>query len=324
MSWEITLILALQSIPGLTGLMKFFSFLGTEDFFLLVMPAVYWCVDATIGVRLGMILVTSNMLNTFFKLAFHAPRPYWVNSRIQALAHETSYGLPSGHAQHAVALWGGLAAQIRQRAAWGVAGALIVGISLSRIYLGVHFPTDVLGGWVIGAAVVWGVGQAEARWGARLSKWSLPMQIGAAFVISLIYLAVMVGTRAALAGTPDPAGWSVAVQVAQPDAAPINPRALEGSFTTAGLLFGLGAGLALQTRYARFNAGGAGNKRAARYAIGVAGALVFWLGLKVIFPADATPVALTLRYLRYALTALWVFYLAPWVFLKLKLAERSG
>ena len=146
LQWGISLVLALQNIGGLEGVMQFFTFLGSEEFFLLVLPLVYWCVDAAVGARGAVVLVASVALNGLLKLVFHLPRPYWIDRRVQAMASETSYGLPSGHAQNAAALWSFLAAQMKRQWAWAVALALIFFISLSRLYLGVHFLTDSLGG----------------------------------------------------------------------------------------------------------------------------------------------------------------------------------
>ena len=109
MKWGIGLILILQSIPGLTLLMQFFTFLGNEPFYLFILPAIYWCLDPRLGRRLALILVLSNSLNGLLKIAFHLPRPAWIDPRIKVLSLEKSYGLPSGHAMNAVALWGYLA-----------------------------------------------------------------------------------------------------------------------------------------------------------------------------------------------------------------------
>jgi membrane-associated phospholipid phosphatase len=325
MTWQISFILALQNLPGLTGVMRFFSFLGTEEFYLLFMPAIYWCVDATLGARLAVMLVSSASLNALLKLAFHLPRPYWVDAQVKALSTEPAYGLPSGHAMNAVAIWGSLAAQLKKRWVWAAALGLIFLISLSRLYLGAHFPTDVLGGWVFGAVVVWALLKWEAPVRARLAQWSLGTQIGAVFVLSLIYLALVAGILTALGARPDPVGWGQTARAAVSPAVADNaygPRNPEGAVTAAGLLFGLGAGLALTSRYARFDARGPWGKRAARFGLGIVGALVFWLGLKMVFPTEPFLLGMTLRYGRYALTGLWVFYLAPWVFVKTKLAER--
>jgi hypothetical protein len=92
-------------MDALDGLMRFFSFLGEENFFSAFIPVVYWCVDATLGIRLLTLLVFSNFINGLGKWVFRAPRPYWVDARVKALSIEPSYGLPSGHAQNAVGIW---------------------------------------------------------------------------------------------------------------------------------------------------------------------------------------------------------------------------
>lgn len=86
--------------------MKGFTFLGSEEFFLLGLPVLYWCVDARIGLRMGVVLLLNGVVNSVLKLAFFGPRPYWVNPQVKALVSETSFGVPSGHAQMAAGLWG--------------------------------------------------------------------------------------------------------------------------------------------------------------------------------------------------------------------------
>ena len=133
---------------------KILSFFGSEEFYLLIMPALLWCVNARIGLRVGVMFLLSANLNGALKLFFHAPRPAWMDAKIVAQAVETSFGFPSGHAQNAVAVWGLLAAKTKSRLAWGVALILCVLIGLSRLVLQVHFPGDVLGGWLIGALLL--------------------------------------------------------------------------------------------------------------------------------------------------------------------------
>jgi membrane-associated phospholipid phosphatase len=326
MQWGISLILSLQNVGGLESVMKFFTFLGTEEFFLLTLPLVYWCVDAGVGARGAVVLVASSSLNGLLKLIFHLPRPYWIDRRVQAMASETSYGLPSGHAQDATALWGFLASALRKAWAWAAALALIFFISVSRLYLGVHFPTDALGGWIAGGLLLYAIlkwEQPVTAWLRRLGLWP---QIGVALAVSLIFLALNAAVLAALAPTPDPAEWEQNAAAASPPAPSeraIDPRNPADPVTSAGLIFGLGAALALLPRV-RFDARGPLGKRAARFAVGIVGALLFWRGLALVFPTEPLALALTLRYLRYALTIFWVIYLAPWVFLKTRLAEPQA
>ena len=105
----------LQSLGAwLQSLSKLLSFLGNESFYILVMPAVYWCVDALAGLRMGMILVLSATLNGIVKLIFKSPRPYWVDKRVVPIAQERSFGLPSGHAMNAAALWGQISREFQK------------------------------------------------------------------------------------------------------------------------------------------------------------------------------------------------------------------
>src|SRR5512147_2308957 len=95
--------------------MRFFSYFGNEEFFLLVMPLIYWSVDSALGLRMGMILMTSNLLNYIGKLAFAGPRPYWISLRVRALwLTETTFGIPSGHSQLTMSVWGICAAYFKR------------------------------------------------------------------------------------------------------------------------------------------------------------------------------------------------------------------
>jgi membrane-associated phospholipid phosphatase len=144
-------IIAIQSLGGWLELpMKIFTFLGNENFFFLVLPMLYWSLDAGLGLRVAFILVTSNALNPIGKYLFASPRPYWVSARVEPLSIEHSFGIPSGHAQNSAALWGIMAAWSGKRWAWITAIAIAFLVGFSRLYLGMHFAHDVIVGWLIG------------------------------------------------------------------------------------------------------------------------------------------------------------------------------
>jgi membrane-associated phospholipid phosphatase len=92
------------------------------------------------------------LLNEGLKLIFTRPRPtLW-----QSLIQETTYSFPSGHALGSMVLYGCLAYLLAQSypsrspLIYGVASVIIIMIGLSRLYLGVHYPTDVIAGYIIG------------------------------------------------------------------------------------------------------------------------------------------------------------------------------
>jgi membrane-associated phospholipid phosphatase len=319
-------ILALQSLGGwLTLPMKAFSFLGSEDFFMLILPALYWSVDAALGLRVGVILLVSSSLNTAFKLALVGPRPYWYSTQIKAFASETSFGLPSGHSQAAVGVWGMLASQLKKRWVWIVAILMIFFIGLSRMYLAVHFPTDVFLGWLLGAVILWLVLRLWDPIAARLRKLNLGMQVLAIFIASLLLvgLALIPAYLLQASGWQMPAIWlQNAAQMAPGGDLPA-PTALAGLFTTTGTLFGLGAGFAWLNRSGGFHTRGTWQKRALRYILGVIGVLVIRYGLKAIFPEGETFLGYVFQYIRYGAIGAWVSAGAPLLFFKLKLAERN-
>jgi membrane-associated phospholipid phosphatase len=141
--------------------------LGYEEFIVLLLLTLYWCVDQMIGLRVGIVLMTANTFNTFFKFLFHSPRPYWISDDVTAYSHETSFGLPSGHAQIAASVWGWLAVEVKKRWFTVVAVVLIFLIGFSRLYLGVHFFSDVLLGWFLGALLVF----LFMKWQNMFSEW---------------------------------------------------------------------------------------------------------------------------------------------------------
>lgn len=141
--------------------------LGYEEFFILLLPTLYWCIDQMVGLRLGIILMMANVSNTFFKFLFNNPRPYWISDDVRVYSYESSFGLPSGHAQIAASVWGWLAFEVKKRWFTLVALGLIFLIGVSRLYLGVHFASDVLLGWFLGALLVFGF----ATWHQQFGQW---------------------------------------------------------------------------------------------------------------------------------------------------------
>jgi undecaprenyl-diphosphatase len=147
--------------PALTEAMRAVSLIGEPAFlFVLGVPAVVWFVRK--GWRRTVLLFAitvagAEILDQVLKLMFHRPRP----GAFFALGQPMGYSFPSGHALVSCAFFGGLAvfAAARtgsraRRCLYYVGAAVpIAAIGFSRIYLGMHYPSDVLGGWA--AAAVW-------------------------------------------------------------------------------------------------------------------------------------------------------------------------
>jgi membrane-associated phospholipid phosphatase len=319
--WGIPWILKLQSLGNwLTPPMQFFTFLGLEQFYILVMPAVLWCFDIGLGLRVGMILLTSNMLAFTLKLAFGLPRPYWISRRVQALSTEWSFGLPSSHAMNAVTLWGRLAAAIQQRWALVTAVSLTLLISLSRIELGVHFPADVIAGWIFGGLLLFAFLKYERSATERLRGATPAARLGVAIVGPLALVGLSLAARAPRAPIGVPAVWAETAAAAAPDAAPIDPLEVSSILAIGGIFLGFAVGGALLVRWGGFRVEGPWSQRLMRFGAGLAGVVVIFIGLAAIFPSGPSALATGLRVFRYAFVGFWISYLAPRVFVWAKLA----
>ena len=321
--WDIGIyiIASFQSITWLVSPMAFFSFLGSEEFFLFVLPLLYWCVDTALGLRVGLILLFSTLLNDVFKILLSDPRPFWYSTEVKAFANETTFGIPSGHSQSAVAVWGMVAYYLNRPWVWFTSIAVMFLIGLSRIYLGVHFPTDVLAGWFIGGILLFCFIKYWDPVAAWLKRLTFAQQGLVAFVVSLGFIALVKLAILSLGNWTIPDAWILNAVTAFPEGPAPDPLNIGGVISTAGTLFGLSLGLAWFTRRGGFSVKGTAGQKVARFLVGVVGVAILYLGLKVVFPAGEGAVPNAFRYLRYSLVGAWVSAGAPWFFIRMKLAK---
>ena len=320
-SLEILYNLVLQSMGNwLITPMRFFTFLGEEEFFFLVMPVFYWCVNAALGLRLGLVLVLSNALNATLKLAFQSPRPYWIDARVKALVSEAAFGLPSGHAQTAAAMWGLIGTTFKRPWVVVIVIFTILMIGISRIYLGVHFLSDVLAGWVVGGLLLFIVIRLDKKITAWVDGLSTNRLILACLASSLlIFASVAIGSAVSRSWTIPPE-WAANVSAAGGD--PISPVSAESAYTLGGTWLGLTIGAVWMFRkVGGFKPLPGVNRRVLCYLLGLAGVLIFWYGLGIVFPRQEDMLSFSLRFLRYFLVGLWVTAGAPWLFKRFSLVQ---
>jgi len=289
--WGLDLIRTIQLVhgPALDAVFRAITFMGNEEFFLILLPLIFWCVDFAVGVRLAFVYLLSVYANTGLKYLFAHPRPFELDPTVQLYDAE-GYGLPSGHSQSAVVVWGTIATGFRKAWLWVVAILLMVLIGFSRVYLGVHFPTDVLSGWAVGAVFLAAYLALEPRFTAWLKRAGLAVQLALAVAVPLALLL--------LHHTRD-TGSSMAV------------------------LMGMGVGVVLSRRIVPFSADGPLWQRAVRLLVGAIVLLILYLGLKLVFPAEGEPLYFVMRVVRYALVGLWAALGAPWMFRKLRLTSSG-
>ena len=287
LQWGINLIISIQQIRGpvLDNIFLNITFLAEEEFYLLLLPFIFWCVDFGLGARLAILYLLSSWLNISLKDLFKQPRPFEIDQSVM-ISSASGYGLPSIHAQSAVVVWGSIALWGRKTWLWVVAIGLIILIGFSRVYLGVHFPIHVLAGWVIGVVLLGVFPVAQPAIGKKFMKFNLWLQLILTSAVPIALLLIH----------------------------PVNSTA-----ASMGTLAGVGIGLVLVHRYISFNAQGLWWHRAIRFIIGSIVVFALYIGLKAVFPGEESVLYLAFRFLRYGLIGVWVSLGAPWLFRKLKL-----
>jgi membrane-associated phospholipid phosphatase len=320
--FEIPIILWIQNLGSwLTEPMRIFTFLGTEEFFLLFLSALYWCIDSTIGLRVAFSLLISNSVNSSLKLAFRGARPYWLSSGIQSVVHETSFGIPSGHAQNSMVVWGTIALGFRKKWVTIVCCLLIFLVGFSRIFLGVHWISDVVAGWMIGLILLWVIAKLErpvVRWWIERSFF---LQILLSLLICLLVILTGFFWQTQFITWNTPALWLENIAIHFPGAS-IIPVSLADNFSLAGLWLGMLIGASWLHRLHGHIPPTNFGKKVLVYIIGLLGVLIFWRGLGIIFPQSEDWIGYGFRTFRYALVGFWIIALAPLLFRKLNLSAK--
>lgn len=134
--------------PVLDFIFSLITLCGEETVFMAVGMIVFWCIHKYKGYYLLCVGFMGTVINQFLKILCRVPRP-WIkdpNFTIVESAREaaTGYSFPSGHTQTSVGLFGGIARATKIRALRMGMIVLAVLVALSRMYLGVHTPADVL------------------------------------------------------------------------------------------------------------------------------------------------------------------------------------
>ena len=185
---DVSSVVTVQEILGPSAFLVIdtISEMGTGPPFVIALLISFLLFGTRVGLKAGLYFFAASYLTYVLKFLIKAPRPYYLSREVIPYSGSDGYGMPSGHAmQNAAAL----AVPIRYaRAKWVsvVLGIFVLLVALSRVYLGVHFPIQVIAG-VIGGLCLFAffewIGPRVVRWLKQLS----PLQ-QAAVVLSPIPL----------------------------------------------------------------------------------------------------------------------------------------
>ncbi|HQB32720.1 MAG TPA: phosphatase PAP2 family protein [Erysipelotrichaceae bacterium] len=139
----------LQTI--LLYLNHFFSMLGEETVAVAVMGFIYWGIDKRKGEKIGVAIMLAAVMTPYLKNIFKRLRPYQCSDRIELLRDVDGYSFPSGHSSSSASLFSAVAVMFKESRILQVFGILVPFlVAFSRIYLGAHWPTDVVVGLAVG------------------------------------------------------------------------------------------------------------------------------------------------------------------------------
>lgn len=290
---------AAQSLasPALTAVMKGITGMMSEYVFFVVILILFWTVRERKAFRLGVLIICGLWLNLVMKRLFDMPRPFHLDP-VLGIIPERGGGFPSGHAQLAVlalippAAWydrrcrtrgGGILPPV---AVWTAAAVLIFLISFSRVYLGVHFPQDILGGWLFATLCLAVFFAVERRTFPRPFKLRLALAAAASLVMNALY-----------------------------------PR----DTVPGALLLGFATGYAVLREKISFVTEDIPPPTILlRLLVGFAGTSALYLTLKSLFPNSSSAWYNLFRFVRYAAMGLWVTAGAPLLFSRLLPASHQA
>ena len=165
--WEVSLMEWIQSWLGTVGvaIASAITMLGEDLVCVAVLGFLYWCWNKEFGKHVGLNVLVGITLNPMIKNIFIRRRPYFDNEGIKCLkAVDNSadiynipaqgYSFPSGHSTNAVTLYTSIGKYTKKKILMVLGVVLPLLVGFSRFALGVHYPTDVICGWLLGVIVI--------------------------------------------------------------------------------------------------------------------------------------------------------------------------
>ena len=301
--WEVRLMEFLQNGMGpfLTTLASFISILGEQYVLVAVLGFIYWCWDKETGKRIGLNIMMGLVYNPYFKNIAIRRRPYFDNPTIKCLKPVEAdadiydigaqgYSFPSGHSTNSLIIYGSVARFFRNKFTLIVGILLPLLVGISRFCLGVHYPTDVLCGWALGAVIIFVMPALLDKF--KEKKLTLYAVI---FCISL--------TGCLFCVTDD-------------------------YYTGLGMMLGFFIGDIFEEKYVKFENTRNAGEIIVRLVICFAVFLGLNVGLKLPFPKEllssGTPLAFFIRAARYALTLFIIVGPLPMLFKHIRFGNKKA
>ena len=288
-SFEINVLLFLQNLRTdlLNVLMQGITMLGEEVIIVLVIAILYFCIDKKFAQKLLYTVLTSIGINGIVKNLVRFPRPF-STGKITCVREGTAtgYSFPSGHTQTFATTSTTIAKKVKKPLVIFLVGILITLVALSRMYLGAHYPSDVVVGALLG--VVIGVVGSTLFDKIKNKKW--------------LYLAII------LIELP-----FIILFLIKPDAE------YEDFFKAFGMIVGFLLAVMFEEKYAPLEYNVSIGKKVLRVVLGLVLALVVKEGVKLLNVFDSLTINLVFAAIRYGVLIFVALGIGPWIFKKLKI-----
>jgi len=270
MGFEIEIILWLQSFRSgfLDSFFEFVTMFGEELIIIAILGFIYWCYDKKTGEQIGITVFVSLVLNAFLKTLVRRYRPYVVDDRIAAIRQHTAggYSFPSGHTQGAASIFSSLAIWMKKRWLTILSAVIIVLVAISRMYLGVHYLSDVIVGGLLGVGISWAGYKYFSKHSVTpiLYKYVLygAISIGLIFYILTLFTIQATDTLNNAINLYDK---------------------LESTLVMLGTICGFVVGVSIEKKYVNFEQHRVLWKNLIRFVLGVGIVMLVRIGLKSIF-----------------------------------------
>ena len=239
-----------------------FTFFGEQYMMIVILAFIYFVYNKKMGEAIAYSVFLSLNLNNALKGLVKAKRPFQLEKTIiPKRAHTaTGYSFPSGHTQGATALYGSIGIRFKNKKLWTAIIVLISLVAISRVYLGVHFPHDVVAGLLVGIACSILGAYLYDKFATNLKKKMILMLSTAILFVPFTFVFY------------------------QPKFSDI--EVYRDFYTGLALFLGFIVALYIENKYVNFDCKSPMKVKLIRYFLGLLIFVVVQMGLKIVFPED--------------------------------------